>query len=375
MSVISDGSDWSTAVAAIIRRGGLVLVLGAPDTGKTTFCRDLANSAVQSGAVAAIVDADIGQSEIGPPACVSFAVVSEPVRRLGDLKVAASAFVGSVAPQWALTEHLAATTRVIAAAKRAQPDIVICDTTGYADAPWSARLKRAKIEALDPDQVVFLRRERAGRAIGTVRTDRPNARCAEPLVRSLTCSERPATLTLGVPDFIVPKPPALRAQRRAWSFSRALNGAVARTWQIEDLVLEGTWLGTGSPLQQAALAQFGKEARAELRYAELSGRSLAVLTASQPDRDAVLLAARRLYGASAVTVTLAAWLDGLLVGLHDDRRTLLGIGLIAGFDERRLTITILTATHAYATTRCVRFGLARLRPNGHVTGVVRPGDV
>jgi polynucleotide 5'-kinase involved in rRNA processing len=150
---------------------------------------------------------------------------------------------------------------------------------------------------------------------------------------------------------------------------------VSRTWQIEDLVLEGTWLGSGTPLQPAALSQLGKEAGTEALYAELSGRRLGILAACPLDRDAAVLAARRLYGASAVTVTLASWLYGLLVGLHDNRRTLLGIGLVSGFDERKHTLTVLTATHAYATTRCVRFGLARLTPNGQVLGVVRPGDV
>lgn len=335
------------------------MVIGPVDTGKTTFCHRLARAAVDAGLPAVLVDADLGQSEIGPPACVSLAVAREPFERLSDLRVASSAFVGSISPQWALTEHVAATCRMANEAMRREERLVICDTTGYANIPWAERLKRAKLEALDPDEVVFLSR----------------GALSSSFVRSLQASTRPAVLYPGVPDYITAKPTPLRAQRRAWRFSQALEGAVARTWGIEDLMLEGTWIGNGRRLMPAALEQLGKLAKVRILYAEVQGRQLHAVVETAPDADEALPAARELYGASAFTTTLQSGLDHLLVGLHDQDRRMLGIGLLTGMDYRTHTMTILTAIRSYAMTRVVRFGFMRLQPNGNVLGIVRSGDV
>jgi len=48
-------------------RPGVTLLLGATDTGKTTLIRQLACSLALHGRTA-IIDCDVGQSSIGPPA-------------------------------------------------------------------------------------------------------------------------------------------------------------------------------------------------------------------------------------------------------------------------------------------------------------------
>ena len=52
------------------------LVLGASDTGKTTLVETLAGKLAEAGPVA-VVDADIGQSHIGPPATVGWAMAGK----------------------------------------------------------------------------------------------------------------------------------------------------------------------------------------------------------------------------------------------------------------------------------------------------------
>ena len=53
--------------------------LGGMDVGKTTFTRRLVNRLTTQGQRAAIVDGDLGQSEIGPPACVGMAFADAPL--------------------------------------------------------------------------------------------------------------------------------------------------------------------------------------------------------------------------------------------------------------------------------------------------------
>ena len=46
------------------------MMTGATDTGKTSLARQLLHAAVDQGMVAAYVDADVGQTTVGPPTCV-----------------------------------------------------------------------------------------------------------------------------------------------------------------------------------------------------------------------------------------------------------------------------------------------------------------
>jgi polynucleotide 5'-hydroxyl-kinase GRC3/NOL9 len=85
-------ADWAAAVRRIldgdIRR---VLVLGAKDAGKSSFCRVLLRQAARAGRPAELLDADPGQKLVGPPACVTLARGPSPMP-------AALAFVGTLDP-------------------------------------------------------------------------------------------------------------------------------------------------------------------------------------------------------------------------------------------------------------------------------------
>ena len=71
--------DWADNTAQqllskdLIQKG-ICLILGAADTGKTTLAAALATYAAKSGPVG-IIDADIGQSRIGPPTTVGWALI------------------------------------------------------------------------------------------------------------------------------------------------------------------------------------------------------------------------------------------------------------------------------------------------------------
>ena len=62
----------------------VVVVIGESDTGKTTLVTALANAAFARGFGVGIVDADLGQSEIGPPTTIGLGRVRGPLARMGD---------------------------------------------------------------------------------------------------------------------------------------------------------------------------------------------------------------------------------------------------------------------------------------------------
>ena len=62
--------DWRKLASWVVKPQQIVLVIGATDAGKSTFCRFLADFALAKGFKVACVDADIGQSQIGPPTTI-----------------------------------------------------------------------------------------------------------------------------------------------------------------------------------------------------------------------------------------------------------------------------------------------------------------
>ena len=77
--------ETSRVLDRVAERGGTVLLLGATDTGKSVLARELLNRGVRAGKSVALVDADIGQSDIGPPATIGLGIPDAPVTDLAQV--------------------------------------------------------------------------------------------------------------------------------------------------------------------------------------------------------------------------------------------------------------------------------------------------
>ena len=140
----------------IIATGRTVMVMGRVDTGKSTFCRHLASAAVKRGLKTALVDADVGQSWIGPPTTVGMMIVhGEPSAELFPDSIY---FVGSITPERHLTQMVVGAKRMVDAAISAGAERVIVDTTGLVDGNIGRALKSGKIDAIKPDHIVCFQR-------------------------------------------------------------------------------------------------------------------------------------------------------------------------------------------------------------------------
>jgi polynucleotide 5'-hydroxyl-kinase GRC3/NOL9 len=142
---------WEALLLALPGHGR-VLVLGASDRGKTTLCWWLAGRLKARGAVG-LVDADVGQSRLGPPACVGWQVKAPGQEGFR--------FVGCVSPAQRPASLLAATVGACQSCETAGASWTVVDTTGYLSDDTAVELKRAKIGQLRPVAVVTLGEEAA----------------------------------------------------------------------------------------------------------------------------------------------------------------------------------------------------------------------
>ncbi len=121
-----------------------VVVLGPVEAGKTSFTALLANRALARGITPAIVDADVGQADIGPPGFVSMALVSDWVVWLRELEPDYSRFVGSIEPGPATGKILSAAAELAARAREMGAGVVVVDTDGWVEG-WAAMEYKADL--------------------------------------------------------------------------------------------------------------------------------------------------------------------------------------------------------------------------------------
>jgi polynucleotide 5'-hydroxyl-kinase GRC3/NOL9 len=148
---------WHEAAQVAGRQGGVVLIVGEVDSGKSSFCTFLSNVSVRSGLRVSVVDGDVGQSDIGPPTTVSSARVSEPVLSLQELKPETSFFVGDTSPSSDPDKLIRLLVKLKELLTRSS-DVVIVNTDGWIGDPRALRFKEELVHEMKPDLVLGLSR-------------------------------------------------------------------------------------------------------------------------------------------------------------------------------------------------------------------------
>lgn len=136
-----------------------ILIMGGTDTGKSSFTIFLSNYLLGEGKKVGIIDADIGQSKIGPPGVIGGGIASTPITSLYELEITKGYFVGDKSP----TGHLLPMICGIKTLSEYLEDRVsgiLVDTTGMIFGGAARALKKHEIEVMEPDLVVTLEEHR-----------------------------------------------------------------------------------------------------------------------------------------------------------------------------------------------------------------------
>ena len=157
----SMSQDWTEQIAEQLihrnlMRKGTCLVLGSSDTGKTTLAAAIAKHAASSRPIG-IVDADIGQSHIGPPTTVGWAVVDNPQTDFSQLAIGGISFVGDIAPTGHLLQLTAAIIQCVQQSSKLAK-VIIIDTPGFIYGPAASALWWTMQRILQPELILAVER-------------------------------------------------------------------------------------------------------------------------------------------------------------------------------------------------------------------------
>lgn len=349
--------EWEPALQTLATQRARVIVLGARDVGKTTFTALLANRQLAHGVRVAVVDADVGQSEIGPPTTIGVGLVEVPVPTLHAVVPLAIYFVGSNTPRGRMLETVNGVRAMVAKAQEAGAESVIVDTTGFVSGAAARRLKCAKVEAVRPQFVIAIQRKDE----------------LEHILRPLE-RRKLRLIRLPVPETVVLKSPEMRQQRRIMRFFRYFQDARTHTFALSDIACEGTWFNTGTPLEWNEIHFLQETLRSRVFWAERTSEHLFVITDKVVDERALVIVEETFRVAHVTTAGVHRFVR-LLLGLLNAEGECLAIGILERIDFVNRTITVRTPLRDASGVAILRFGGLNVRPDGREIGMVKPGEI
>lgn len=343
-------SSWEDAAKQLLclDKPVTVLVLGDKDSGKTSFCTFLANEAVLNKLKTAVIDADLGQSDVGPPSTVGYTFVGEPVKDLFDIEAKDAVFVGSTSANRAMGRVVDGVVQLKKEALEADMDFIVVNTDGWVEGKEAIEYKKRLVSKVGAGAVVGLQRENELSPVLDV-LDGVNVFVAES------------------PRLIQPRSRENRKLLRELGYKKYLKEAKTRSLTFSWLKIEDALLGVGAPLHHKRLATLMNLLRTGFIYSEETADAiLVVLSKNRSVTEEQIENAEEVLG-KRVKVVRDGDEEGLLVALKDESDKFLGIGILHDVDYKRSLLKLYTPVSEQVHGLC--FGQIKLDKNCKEVGL------
>ena len=130
---------------------GIVMVIGPSDVGKSTLCTYVMNVLINRRRHVRVLDADIGQADIGPPTTISTSTPYRPRPTLAHLEPERMFFVGHNTPSFVQSRVLNGIKRMLCSDFTG---VTIVNTDGWVNDAAAILYKRSLISTVNPEKLV-----------------------------------------------------------------------------------------------------------------------------------------------------------------------------------------------------------------------------
>ena len=342
-------SSWDEAAKEILslKKPVTVMVVGGMDSGKTSFCTFLVNEAVMKKWRTSVIDADLGQSDVGPPSTVGFNFVTEPVKDLFDIDARDAVFVGSTSPSGSINKVIEGLIQLKDRVMEAGVDFLVINTDGWVEGEEAAAYKVQLAEKVGPSAVVGMQK-------------------GNELTPILDALHDVKVFVMDSPQLIQPRSREKRKLLRELSYKKYLKGAKMQSLSLSWVKVKDSLFGTGGPLPRKRLERLTNLLGTRPIYEETVTAILVVLSKSKAVTEEQIKAAEEHFG-KRVKVIQEGDEEGLLVGLKDEEDKFLGIGILHGVDYKRRTLKVYTPVSEKVSMLC--FGQIKLDKNCREIGL------
>lgn len=301
------------------------LILGAVDSGKTSFCTYLTNRLLRGKRKVVVLDGDVGQSDIGPPSTVAYAFVNKPITDLFSLRAKNAVFIGETSPSRATGKIIDALVSLKKQVLNHGAESVVINTDGWTEAECAVNYKIQLVEKLNPD-IIFCLQQRDELA---------------PLISSL---EKFKKAIVESPSTRRERDLEKRRNLRELGYIKYLRNPKVQSLSLSWLKVEGNELfdicKTRMSVRQARKINELLGMR-PLHISEIGDRIYVIIGRKRWIDDANIKKVED-YTKKKVLVARKGEEEGLLAGIYDLGRNFLGVGVLQEIDYLRKTIKIST---------------------------------
>lgn len=335
------GREWEILTNEVIHPNSVIMVIGKVDTGKSTLCRFLAETALAKKLTVGLVDADVGQSWIGPPTTIGMKILnpsSNPSTDEFDGFADSLYFVGSLSPERHLLQCVVGTKLMVDAALNKDAQVVIVDTTGLIDPPIGVVLKQQKIELIRPNHLVCVQHTRE----------------LAPIIESYKYTEAFRIHCIKRSKSVVKKSTETRRKFRQERFEEYFKNYEVEGIPFSQFRAQGIPFFNGREVKSKELEIISDVLEERAIYAERSYGSLSIITID----NASDFARRRVmshFDLSYVEARRIDYFDGLLVALMNELADVVSVGIVDSVDFHNHLLKVKCRPGASKKTRLVKF--------------------
>jgi len=302
----------------------------------------------------AIIDADTGQSDIGPPSTIGLGKIEKPIIHLSQAEFVDAFFVGNVTPAGVLDRSITGTFEMVRRAKEANFDMILIDTTGWVSDRWGRELKILKFLTVRPDMVVFIEKTREElwhlkKAMQGVYTE----------IRHVTAPLRLRSRSWEI-----------RRKIRAEMFTREFDDAREVVIPLDSVGISYGFIGTGREPSEDTILFLENILGDSIPYVEESEDAIILFTDKKLPRNVLEEIKGFLGKREAINITKED-LHHLLVCFTDLYGRYLGLGVILDFDPKDRKLLVWTNARLDILSN-IQFGHMKVNPNGEEEGKFEP---
>jgi polynucleotide 5'-hydroxyl-kinase GRC3/NOL9 len=326
--------SWKNAAEKILsfeKKPMIVMIIGKVDSGKSGFSTYLANMALRKKLKIAVVDGDLGQSDVGPPCSIGFGHIKRPIKDLFDVNAEDIYFTGVTTPSGVMGKTIEGLALMKEEAqKRTGAEFLIVNTDGWVEDEDAGKYKLSLVERISPDVVVGIQQQdELAHILNNLKTEK---------------------IVIETPQAVKQRDREKRKVLRELSYKKYLKDAKVLTFPLSWIRIEGVPLGAGTPPRRQQMKKIEELlGLAPLHCEETSTTILLVLGAMQWIHRDRIKAIEENTG-KKVRVMREGDEQGLLVSLHNAEGNFSGIGVLHGIDYRRKTMKIYTPVKGKVST-------------------------
>jgi len=318
--------SWENAASTILEEKSqtvTVMIVGGIDSGKTSFCAYLANKALKEKRGVTIVDADLGQSDVGPPSTIGSCRITKPVRDPFEIGAENICFIGVTSPGSAVTKVIEGIANLKEKALNRGVNILIINTDGWIEGEDAVRYKVALAKQIKPNMLVAIQEQNELTFLLGALTETRNLTIeSSPAVRKRDREERKLLRELG--------------------YKKYLKAATIQSFPLSWIEISGAPFGTGAPPSRESMNKVVEHLGTTPIYCEETQASIFIVLSREQWADEEI--AKTLEGTIKKKVKIVSEGDekGLLVALYNEDAHFLGIGIIEEIDYERRVLKVYT---------------------------------